>query len=389
MTQPQDTVIVGSGFAGITLARELRKLDPARPIRLISADDGAFYSKPSLSNALVAGKEAANLALSSAEKLAKDLRLDFMTHVRAETIDADNHRLHTSLGELSYAHLVLAVGAEPLRLPLQGDGAGDVVSVNSLVDYAEFRRRLKPQALVAIIGAGLIGCEFANDLCASGHGAHLFDLADQMLPQLLPTFAAHELQTKLAAAGVVFHPRSRLKSVVKTGECYRLQGEGVDAGPYDLVLSAAGLRPRLALAQSGGIAVATGIVTDRWLRTSAADVYALGDCVEMAGQVLPYIQPILLGAKSLAQTLTGTPTPVNYPAMPVVVKTPACPVALCPPPADRAGNWEQTAVDGGLRALYRDAVSAEPCGFILMGEAAKERTALAARMPPLLAPMVA
>ena len=92
------------------------------------------------------------------------------------------------------------------------------------------------------------------------------------------------------------------------------------------------LRPRTSLAHEAGLAVNRGIVTNRLLATSAPNVHALGDCAEVDGHTLPYVMPIMQQARALAATLAGTPTPVLYPAMPVIVKTPACPTVVCPPP---------------------------------------------------------
>jgi rubredoxin-NAD+ reductase len=141
------------------------------------------------------------------------------------------------------------------------------------------------------------------------------------------------------------------------------------------------LRPETALAQAGGLEVKRGIVVDRALATSAPRVFALGDCAEVAGLVLPFVMPIMQQAKAIAKSLAGTPTAVAYPAMPVVVKTPACPTAVCPPPAGAAGSWREEVTAEGVKALFEDAAG-KPLGFALAGSAAAERQALAARMPP-------
>ena len=107
----------------------------------------------------------------------------------------------------------------------------------------------------------------------------------------------------------------------------------------ELVLSAIGLRPRTALAQAAGLAVNRGVVADRWLATSAPHVYAIGDCAEVEGHTLPYVLPLMQQGRALAATLAGTPTPVIYPAMPVTVKTPACPTVVCPPPINAATRF--------------------------------------------------
>ena len=92
-------VIVGSGLAGYTLLKEIRKRDTVTPVTLVTADDGAFYSKPNLSNALAAGKTAAVLAGASAEKMAADLNARVLAHTRVTAIDTQGQRIRTKHGE--------------------------------------------------------------------------------------------------------------------------------------------------------------------------------------------------------------------------------------------------------------------------------------------------
>jgi rubredoxin-NAD+ reductase len=151
----------------------------------------------------------------------------------------------------------------------------------------------------------------------------------------------------------------------------------------DLVLSAIGLRPRVELARDAGLTVNRGIVTDALLQTSASNVYALGDCAEVTGFNLPFVMPIMQAARALAKTLQGTPTAVIYPAMPVVVKTPACPTVVCPPPLGVEGKWEETVATDGVRALFHDGAG-KLRGFALVGVATKDKQALAKDIPLLL-----
>ena len=202
-------LIVGSGMAGVTLARELRKLDANADITLISADGGGFYSKPNISNALAAGKLADQLMMSQRDALAAQLKIQIHSNVQVTAIDAQSATVVTSLADFKYQHLVLALGARPTRLPIAGDGAADVLSVNHLDHYAEFRRALGGKSdgkkRVAILGAGLIGCEFANDLRLGGFEVDVFDLAPQALGRLLPAQTAAFLQQRMENAGVKFH----------------------------------------------------------------------------------------------------------------------------------------------------------------------------------------
>jgi len=380
---PNTVVILGSGLAGVTIARELRKLDSAVPITMVTADDGGFYSKPMLSNALAAGKAPAQLVITPAATLATQLKADIRPHTRVTAISIEDRRLETDGGPIAYDRLVLAPGAQPFRLPLDGSGADDVLSVNSLADYGIFRRKLEGRRRVAILGAGLIGCEFANDLVMAGIEVDVFDIAPQALGRLLPVQTADFFRRKLEQAGVRFHFGSGIVRVERHGESYVLweaKGDRIDA---DLVLSAIGLKPEIALAQSAGLKVSRGIVVGRRLATSAPAVFALGDCAEVAGLNLPFVLPIMQQARALAKTLAGSATDVAYPAMPVVVKTPACPTVVCPPPVGAQGQWRENADADGLRALFEGA-DGEPIGFALVGAACAEKQALAARMPAWL-----
>lgn len=136
------------------------------------------------------------------------------------------------------------------------------------------------------------------------------------------------------------------------------------------MLSAVGLRPNLGLAQSAGIDVGRGIRVDAQLQCSQPGIYALGDCIEIDGQLLPYLAPINQGIQALSKTLLGQSTAVSYPLMPVTVKTPAAPLCLLPPAAGTAGQWRCTATEDGLSAGYYDA-EGRLHGFVLLGRQAQ------------------
>ena len=368
-------VIVGSGLAGYTLLKEIRKRDTATPVTLVTADDGAFYSKPNLSNALTAGKTAAALAGASAEKMAADLNATILTHTRVTAIDTQGRRIRTGSGELEYSKLILALGADPIPHGLAGEGAASVVAVNDLADYAAFRGAIDGKRRVTVLGGGLIGCEFANDLAHAGFAVDVVHLGEWPLERLLPVEAGQRLADSLAALGVTWHFGRTAKSVEPTASGYQVGLDNGEAIAADVVLSAIGLRPRTQLAQAAGIPVGRGIRTNRLLETGVANVYAMGDCAEVEGLNLPYVQPLMVQARALAATLTGTPTPVVYPAMPVMVKTPAHPVAVLPPRLGAAGGWKVECGDTGICALHVDD-SGRLQGFALTGSETGRRNAL-------------
>jgi len=376
-------LIIGTGLAGYSVAREFRKLDTGSPLQILSGDDGSFYSKPVLSNALAQKKSPEQIALNSAADMARQLHATINPHAQVTALDVAAHVVTADGEAFPYSRLVLAVGAEPIRLALAGDAAADVLSVNNLADYARFRAALDDRRRVAILGAGLIGCEFSNDLRSIGVEVDVIDLAPQPLGRLLPAQAGQYFRTALEQAGVRFHLGTSAQQVTRapSGVCVTLAtGAVLEA---DVVLSAIGLRPQVALAQTAGIRMNRGIVTDVFLQTSATDVYALGDCAEVAGHNLPFVMPIMQAARALAKTLSGTATAVHYPVMPVVVKTPACPTVVAPPPPGVAGTWEEAVTTDGVRALYHDA-EGRLRGFALLGAATRDKQTLVKDIPPLL-----
>jgi rubredoxin---NAD+ reductase len=377
-------VIIGSGLAAYTLAREFRKLDKQTPLTILSRDHAGFYSKPMLSNALASNKTAATLVMKSAEKMATELNASVRANTQVDSIHTAEKTVRLRDGEeIAYRDLVLALGADTLRIQIAGDGGREgaeaVLSVNDLDDYARFADKLEGVKTVAILGGGLIGCEFANDLLHRGIHSTVIDLADRPLSRLLPVEASAFLRQKLEAAGVQFRFNVAVHQVNKTAAGFDVELTDNSHIQADLVLSAIGLRPRTELADATGIVVNRGVQVNRHLATSAEHVHALGDCAEVAGHVLPYVMPLMQQARALAATLTGTPTQVVYPCMPVMVKTPACPTVVCPPTPHAVGEWQVATTDDGCDARFIGA-DGSTLGFALLGAATAQKQTLAAQV---------
>ena len=381
--QSSSIVIIGSGLAGFTLVREIRKLDKAIPITLITREPGYFYSKPMLSTALASKKESDQLISTTAEGMATQLAINILSETEVSAIDTTAQSLQTSKGAISYAKLVLTLGADQIRIPLEGNAADEVLTVNDLEDYAKFRNAIASKKKVAILGAGLIGCEFANDLVLGDYEVDVIDLAPQVLGRLLPEAAAKELQDKLSDAGVRWHFSTTAKAINRNGDAIQISLANGEAISCDVVLSAVGLKPRLDLAKAAGIKTGVGIQVNRELETSEKNIYSLGDCAEVEGLVLPYVMPIMQAARALAPTLLGQVTALSYPAMPVMIKTPALPTVVSPPAKDSEGQWKTTGIDGGIEARF-ESPDGKLLGFALLGTATAQRAALSKELPPLL-----
>ena len=375
-------VIVGSGLAGWSVARELRKLDAAVPIVMVTASRGDFYAKPTLSNALALGRTPEQIVTTPADKMAAASNVTLIAETAVIGIDAATRTVSLADGRtLTYRDLVLANGAQPIVLPMAGNAADRVRRVNQLEDYATFRAELgEAPRRVLVIGAGLIGCEFANDLVLAGHTVQVVDPSPRPLASLLPAEAGEGLRAALSAAGVQWHFGTSVASLDSAGEGATLSatlanGQTLDA---DLVLSAVGLRADIRLAQAAGAACERGVVVDERLSTSVPGIWALGDNAQYPGaRILPFVMPIMAASKVLAANLAGQAATLAFPVMPVAIKTPAWPVLAVPPPMGLAGAWQGV---GALRWEFRDAAAGRLQGFVLAAEQRSQRAPLMAEL---------
>lgn len=359
-------IIVGAGLAGYTVAREFRKLDKTRPLLIITNDDGGFYSKPMLSNALAQGKTAQQLTSQSATQMASQLDATILTAMPVLDIDSENKTVTTTDGARAFEKLVIAVGATPIRIPLEGDAANQVLSVNHLNHYHAFRTRLSEKPVstkgrVAILGAGLIGCEFADDLAGAGYMVTLIDPNRVPLAAIAPPALSQGMADSLRARGISLRLGTTARKISHTDDGIQVQLADESTVTVDLVLSAVGLRPDLALAKAARLATERGILVDAFGQSSARDIYAVGDCAEYTfgdgvTRTLPYIAPLMTAARAIARTLSGTATPIALNPAPVIIKTPCYPLAVVPPPmhALATGAWRNSKHGNALVSRFHD-----------------------------------
>ena len=418
-------IIIGVGLAGWTTAREFRKLDATTPVVMITADSGDFYAKPTLSNAFAQKKAPDQLVVTPAAKMAETQNVILIPHTRVLRIDPYVKTITTEKSGIQqsfdFSSLVLATGAAPIRVPVAGDAAEQVLSVNSLDDFTSFYEVLKSassrridclssyknnsykgnenatsfSAKIVIMGAGLIGCEFANDLINAGYQVSVVDPASRPLGALLPEAASEQLRLALQDLGVQWHFGTTVLSVNKAVNNATNQpdkeaesalqvtlanGETIAA---DVVLSAIGLRADTRLALAAGLACERGIQVDAALQTSAPNVYALGDSAQYASAgntTLPYVMPIMNAARALAQTLSGNKTELVFPVMPVAVKTPALPLMIAPPKMGSKGQWMSTEPNVWQFNNEQNVI----VGFVLAGAQTAKRAEMVKLLQPAL-----
>lgn len=367
-------VIVGTGLAGYNTARELRKHDDRTPLVIVTTDDGTSYSKPMLSNAFARGKTPAQLAQATAQQMAEQLGADLLTERRVMALDATSRVIELDDGRsLEAGRIALAIGAHQAEPALDGDAVDEVFAVNDLDAYARVREALEGARRVVLIGGGLIGCEFANDWAGAGYDVTVIEPCDWPMGTMLPPNAGAHLRRALEGAGVNVACGRSATAVERADDGGLIVRDAAgEAHAADVVVRALGLRPNTELAAAAGLETGRGIRTDRALETSASGIHALGDCAEVDGVVLPFILPLNHCARALGATLAGEPTEVDYPVMPVIAKTPSCPIQLYAPPARVAGEWQERTDDDGVRGEFRDPTG-HLRGFVLTGAAVQEK----------------
>ncbi len=371
-------IIIGTGLAGYNLVKEFRKHDQERAIVMLTCDDGRQYSKPMLSTGFSKGKDAAGLAMNDAGAMADTLKIEIRTFQKVSKIDAVQKQVFVQNDVLEYSDLVLALGAEPITL--QMPGSEHLLHVNDLMDYHAFHQALQTKKDVVVLGAGLVGCEYAHDLAAAGYNVQLVAPDAQPLSRLVPVACGEVLIPALQKLGVTMHLGLSASAVQKTPQGVEVTLSDGSVLTADVVLSAVGLRARTELAKAAGLNVSRAIEVDRQLKTSDEHIYALGDCAQVEGLHLLYVLPLMNSARALAKTLAGQENLLKYPVMPVMVKTPTMPVVTCPPQDTSKGEWTIDGQTPHLQALFKDS-EGNLLGYALTGDCVAEKMKLNKELP--------
>ena len=317
-------VIVGAGAAGWQMARALRERDSNVPITLVTNCSGDVYDKPILSVALAKAIGLAALVKETGRQAAERLNLRLMSETQAISVCKGTSALRTTKGPVKYKSLVLAHGAAPRSDPALP--AHLCWTINDLRCYARFRQAVDRSGnaqRIIVVGAGLVGCDLANDLALAGHAVVLLDVADRPLANLLPMQSSQELLDAWAPLAIQFVGNTRVKQVRKTESGMTVETNGALLLNGDHVLAATGLKTPSRLAQSAGLDWNNGIsVSADGLRTSVPNIYALGDCISIDGRAMRFIEPIARQAQVIAAHLTGCAAPTYAHVRPLVrVKT--------------------------------------------------------------------
>ncbi|RYC47359.1 NADH:flavorubredoxin reductase NorW [Pectobacterium zantedeschiae] len=365
----KDIVIIGAGFAARQLIRQLRKLDAHCPIRLITADNGDEYNKPDLSHVMSQQQRADELTKMQATAFAEENRITLLANTRVTAIDRNAQQVACGADRYDYHKLVFATGASAIVPPIPG--REHMLTLNSQQEYRAHESRLWQAKRVLVLGAGLIGTELAMDLGRAGKQVTLVDCASSILPALMPPEVSARLQFTLTQQGVSLRLNTTVQQLEKTETGVQAMFTDERTVEVDDIISAVGLHANTQLATAANLAVRKGILTNAQLQTTDPQIYALGDCAEIGGKILPFLQPIQLSAITLAKNLLGASEALTLPPMLVKIKTPLFPLQMAGDTTSSDLHWQQEWNDQGMVAKALDSQQ-KLCAFVVGGERMKE-----------------
>ncbi len=272
--KPGRIVIVGGGGAGFAAAEMLRREGFDGSLTMVSADDTAPYDRPNCSKDLLAGNAPEEWMPLQPPAFYKDQSIDLLLGTEVAAIDPKARQVALAGGRsLPFDRLLLATGAEPVRLDIPGAASAHVHVLRSLADSRAIIADAASAKRAVVIGASFIGLEVAAALRARKIEVHIVAPDKRPLERVLGPELGDLMRRIHEENGVVFH-LEETPTAIADGKVTLKGGKVLSA---DLVVVGIGVRPRLQLAERAGLRLDRGVVVDRYLQTSAPGIYAAGD----------------------------------------------------------------------------------------------------------------
>jgi apoptosis-inducing factor 3 len=271
---PEKIVIVGGGAAGFAAAEKLRREQYQGSIVMLSDDDAQPVDRPNLSKDYLAGNAPEEWLSLRPNSFYSDNDIELRLNANVTGIDPRSHEVALADGsKVTYDRLLLATGAEPVRLPIPGTDQPHVRTLRSLADCRAIIERSKTARRAVVLGASFIGLEVAAALRARGLEVHVVAPERRPMERVLGPQMGDFVRALHDEHGVIFHLEDTVVAI--DGRRATLKSGGTLEA--DLVVVGVGVRPRLALAEQVGLKLDRGVVVNPYLETSIAGIYAAGD----------------------------------------------------------------------------------------------------------------
>jgi NADPH-dependent 2,4-dienoyl-CoA reductase/sulfur reductase-like enzyme/nitrite reductase/ring-hydroxylating ferredoxin subunit len=272
---PESIVIVGGGAAGFAAAEMLRRAGYRNRLTMVSADDSPPCDRPNLSKDYLAGTASDDWIPLRPPTFYREHEIELVLGARVISLDVARRCVVLEDGRtLSYGALLLATGADPVRLEIPGAAAQQVHYLRSYADSQAIAARAAKAKRAVIVGTSFIGLEVAAALRTRDIEVHVIGREAIPMERVLGADVGRRVRVLHESHGVVFHLQTTLETI--DGSNVRL-ADGTVIHACDLVVVGVGVRPELAIAERAGLALDRGLIVDEFLQTSASGIYAAGD----------------------------------------------------------------------------------------------------------------
>lgn len=310
-------LVVGNGMAGMRTVQEILARDPKKfEITVFGAEPHPNYDRIMLSPLLAGDKDFAQIIIHSLDWY-KQNNIKLVTSETITAISPSDKTISSQAGGLhAYDKLLIATGSNPVTLPLPGANRPGVMTFRAKADVDDMLAIAQPGRRAVVIGGGLLGLEAAHGLNLRGMEVAVVHLMPSLMERQLDASAAHLLAQKLLARGMKIFTGASTEALEGAGDHGAVSAVRLKDGtriPADLVVMAVGIRPNADLARAAGLACQRGVQVDATMRTSDADIFAVGECIEFEGQCFGLVAPIWDMAKIAADHLTGAAQPAFTP----------------------------------------------------------------------------
>lgn len=307
-----DYIVIGNGIAGHSAIKELIKHEGR--ILLITKEKYHTYFRTQLSHFISKEFSDKELYLTN-DKFFKDNNIDVLLDTEVVKLDYEKKMIATNKNdEYTYEKLLLATGSSPFVPPLEKTDSKGVFAIRDLDDLYEFKKELKEANKVAVIGGGILGLEAAKSIFDSGKEVIVIESFDYILSRQLDKKLSERLKNELETMGIHCVTGKFTKKIVSNnGKIEYIETTDGEKIACDMVLIQAGIRANVKLAKESGLKVNRAVVVDKYLQTSAKDIYAAGDCVEINGVNLGLWTSSMEMGKIAAINMTGGNTVYEIP----------------------------------------------------------------------------
>jgi len=298
-------VIVGNGVAGVTAARIIKEKSPETRVSIYTDESHHYYPRPRLYEVL-SGEAKPREVYMFSEEWYKKKGINVQLNKKALSIDVDRKELLLEGGSrVNYDKLLLANGGHSFVPPIKGAEKTGVFTLRTIKDALDIKEFAEKTEKVIVIGGGLLGLEFASSLRKLGQQVTVMELSPWLLPRQLDPDGATILKNRIESRGIDIVLGAKTVEILGKETVSGIMLDSGETISGDLVLFSAGIRSNTELASEAGIKVNRGVVVDEHLRTSADDVYAVGDVAEFEGRVYGIIPAALEQATIAAANMLG------------------------------------------------------------------------------------